>query len=756
MKFGRLFLAGLALVVVSVAVGFSPPTAAPAEAASTFINPLPGSVSTQSYACKDCVRDRDGNILIYGYHTGIDLAGGTTVVAPADGIVLFKQTGCKNQGEIGYDKTCGSGYGNYVDIEFTMADNSKRYGRFGHLSNNDAAPSSGCVKQGAALGPAGKTGNVTGVHLHWAMRSNTSNWTGYTTAHPDGYGFSNPTSYYSQSFKTCGGGGGSDGDGDGIPDASDRCASLRGFALWKGCRPNGLRNGSLEEGSTAGWAKLGTGTNIASYTDRATARDGDRYGATNVAVADGSIYQDVAIAAKPGESYTLSVWLRARHAAPMRGKLVLWATGGGTSVNEVETFSLTQDWQLVSVTFDSTVTRSQLRAQIYMSDTANTLYFDGATLIPNGLRNGSLEEGSTAGWAKLGTGTNIASYTDRATARDGDRYGATNVAVADGSIYQDVAIAAKPGESYTLSVWLRARHAAPMRGKLVLWATGGGTSVNEVETFSLTQDWQLVSVTFDSTVTRSQLRAQIYMSDTNATNTLYFDGATLSQGSRRVTIPGAVAGLSATPTATRANVSWSVPPVSGGSEVIDYAVTLSPGGLAKTTTNTSTAFTGLTASTPYAVSVRARNAVGFGPAVTFQLRTADAGPVPAGSFGALTPGRLLETRVGPNWETVDGQFQGVGRASAGQVTEVVVADRGGVPADAGAVAVNLTVINPSARGYATLWPCGVDQPTTSSLNYMAGQTVANSAIVKVGTGGKLCVYTSRATDLVIDTTGHLD
>ena len=547
------------------------------------------------------------NILIYGYHTGIDLAGGTTVVAPADGIVLFKQTGCKNQGEIGYDKTCGSGYGNYVDIEFTMADNSKRYGRFGHLSNNDAAPSSGCVKQGAALGPAGKTGNVTGVHLHWAMRSNTSNWTGYTTAHPDGYGFSNPTSYYSQSFKTCGGRG-SDGDGDGIPDASDRCASLRGFALWKGCRPNGLRNGSLEEGSTAGWAKLGTGTNIASYTDRATARDGDRYGATNVAVADGSIYQDVAIAAKPGESYTLSVWLRARHAAPMRGKLVLWATGGGTSVNEVETFSLTQDWQLVSVTFDSTVTRSQLRAQIYMSDT-------------------------------------------------------------------------------------------------------------------------------------------------NATNTLYFDGATLSQGSRRVTIPGAVSGLTATPTATRANVSWSVPPVSGGSEVIDYAVTLSPGGLAKTTTNTSTAFTGLTASTPYAVSVRARNAVGFGPAVTFQLRTADAGPVPAGSFGALTPGRLLETRVGPNWETVDGQFEGVGRRSAGQVTEVVVADRGGVPADAGAVAVNLTVINPSARGYATLWPCGVDQPTTSSLNYMAGQTVANSAVVKVGTGGKVCIYTRQATDIVLDTTG---
>jgi hypothetical protein len=50
----------------------------------------------------------------------------------------------------------------------------------------------------------------------------------------------------------------------------------------------------------------------------------------------------------------------------------------------------------------------------------------------------------------------------------------------------------------------------------------------------------------------------------------------------------------------------------------------------------------------------------------------------------------------------------------------------------------------------------VDRPTTSSLNYTAGQTVANSAIVKVGDAGKVCVYTSRATDVVIDTTGHLN
>ena len=193
-------------LMLALAAGFSPPSAAPVEAASTFINPLPASSTTQSYACYNCVPEIPS--LANKYHTGIDLAGGTAVVAPADGVVIFKKTGCKNQGEVGYDKTCGDGYGNYVDIEFTLADNSKRYGRFGHLSDNDAAPSSGCIKQGAALGPAGKTGNVTGVHLHWAMRANTSDWSGYTVSHPDSHGFSSPTSYYSQGFKTCDDGGG--------------------------------------------------------------------------------------------------------------------------------------------------------------------------------------------------------------------------------------------------------------------------------------------------------------------------------------------------------------------------------------------------------------------------------------------------------------------------------------------------------------------------------------------------------------------
>ena len=128
--------------------------------------------------------------------------------------------------------------------------------------------------------------------------------------------------------------------------------------------------------------------------------------------------------------------------------------------------------------------------------------------------------------------------------------------------------------------------------------------------------------------------------------------------------------------------------------------------------------------------------------------------MPAGSaFGSVEPGRVFESRGG--LETVDGRQNGVGRRSAGQVTEVVVAGRGGVPGDAVAVVVNATAVRPLAGGFLTLFPCGSAVPGSSTLNYAAGSVVANGAIIKLGSGGKLCVYSHQAMDLVVDVTGYV-
>ncbi|MEY2444322.1 MAG: hypothetical protein QOE00_902, partial [Ilumatobacteraceae bacterium] len=124
----------------------------------------------------------------------------------------------------------------------------------------------------------------------------------------------------------------------------------------------------------------------------------------------------------------------------------------------------------------------------------------------------------------------------------------------------------------------------------------------------------------------------------------------------------------------------------------------------------------------------------------------------ASSFKSLQPARLLETR--PNLPTVDGQFQGGGPVGRGGTVELVVAGRGGVPADASAVSLNVTVTEAVGPGFVTAYPCGSQRPVASNLNYVAGQTVPNLVISQVGAGGTVCLFVSEGTHLVADVTGY--
>jgi hypothetical protein len=92
------------------------------------------------------------------------------------------------------------------------------------------------------------------------------------------------------------------------------------------------------------------------------------------------------------------------------------------------------------------------------------------------------------------------------------------------------------------------------------------------------------------------------------------------------------------------------------------------------------------------------------------------------------------------------------RLAAGSVREIDVT-AAGAPVDAAAVALNLTVTGPREGGYLTAFPCGGAVPEVSSLNYRRDQTVAAAAIVAVGAGAKVCVYTSEATQIIVDATG---
>ena len=73
----------------------------------------------------------------------------------------------------------------------------------------------------------------------------------------------------------------------------------------------------------------------------------------------------------------------------------------------------------------------------------------------------------------------------------------------------------------------------------------------------------------------------------------------------------------------------------------------------------------------------------------------------------------------------------------GQEFKLNLVGQGGFPADATAALLNLTVTEPTAAGYVKVYPCG-EENTVSNVNYVAGQTVANLAAVKVAPGGDVC------------------
>ncbi len=78
----------------------------------------------------------------------------------------------------------------------------------------------------------------------------------------------------------------------------------------------------------------------------------------------------------------------------------------------------------------------------------------------------------------------------------------------------------------------------------------------------------------------------------------------------------------------------------------------------------------------------------------------------------------------------------------------------GVPGDAEAISLNVTVTQPRGPGYLTVYPCGAGRPGTSNVNFTAGQTIANAVVVGVGSKGRVCIYASATAHVVVDYAGY--
>jgi hypothetical protein len=79
---------------------------------------------------------------------------------------------------------------------------------------------------------------------------------------------------------------------------------------------------------------------------------------------------------------------------------------------------------------------------------------------------------------------------------------------------------------------------------------------------------------------------------------------------------------------------------------------------------------------------------------------------------------------------------------------------GGVPVGGvGAVSLNVTVTDAVASGFLTVFGCGGAVPWVSSLNFGAGESVANAVIVPPGVGGRVCFDVSAAAHVIADVNG---
>ncbi|MCU1394361.1 MAG: hypothetical protein JWM34_2789 [Ilumatobacteraceae bacterium] len=207
-------------------------------------------------------------------------------------------------------------------------------------------------------------------------------------------------------------------------------------------------------------------------------------------------------------------------------------------------------------------------------------------------------------------------------------------------------------------------------------------------------------------------------------------------------------------TYTGAQQSFTTPPTTGGTTTSSTTTTTttpptipggggSSGGTVPPTSPTSPS----TSTSTSATSATTASTSGGG--------TGSTAPAPAvASYSPIVPGRILDTRTGAGFSTVDGDGLGHGEVGANQTIELQVAGRAGVPADASAVVLNVTVTGAEGNGYVTVYPCGSPQPTTSNLNFTVGQTIPNAVISKIGDGGKVCLFANVATQLLADVGGY--
>jgi hypothetical protein len=126
------------------------------------------------------------------------------------------------------------------------------------------------------------------------------------------------------------------------------------------------------------------------------------------------------------------------------------------------------------------------------------------------------------------------------------------------------------------------------------------------------------------------------------------------------------------------------------------------------------------------------------------------GTSPTGVFFTVDPCRVADTRgpIGP---------YGGPSLGGGNDRSFVLWGRCGIPVDARAVSLTVTVTNTNAAGDVRVFPAGIALPLVSTVNWRTGQTRSCNVIVPLGSGGAITVHLDQSmfdtSDLIIDVAG---
>ena len=156
-------------------------------------------------------------------------------------------------------------------------------------------------------------------------------------------------------------------------------------------------------------------------------------------------------------------------------------------------------------------------------------------------------------------------------------------------------------------------------------------------------------------------------------------------------------------------------------------------------------FSAGTAGTPLTLSVTETDSLGCASLPG----NASVTVAPAGlavDFYTVTPCRMLDTRSSSPV------------ASGGTLTVTLTGAPCGIPSGATSVSANVTVTQPTGPGYLTVYPADGTLPVASSINFKAGQTRANNAILNLsGDGtGRVNFFNGAAgtVQVILDVNGY--